>query len=108
MIDHLFVDIVTKITASRNEGGDFVYGAQTDIPCRFREINDITRGVDGREELDADAMVHLPSDCGVVLGDILIYSGEYYRVDTITKARKMGSTNVEFLKCLLLRHRQVS
>lgn len=108
MINHLLVDTVTKVTASRNEGGDFVYGATASIPCRFREINDITRGVDGREELDADAMVHVSSDSGVEVGDILAYGSDYYRVDVITKARRLGSTNVEFIKCLLVRHRQVS
>lgn len=108
MIGHLLIDEVTKIATTRNEYGDFVLGESETINCRFREINDITRGVDGREELDADAMIHVATDSSVELNDILSYQGNGYKVTEITKARRGGETGVQFKKCLLTRERGIS
>lgn len=108
MIENFLVDSITRVSSSRNRFGDIVYGASEVFRCRFREINDLTRSVDGREQLQCDALVHFDSKAGISIGDILVYNGAYYRIDSIVKARRGGSTNIEFIKCGLLRHRQVS
>jgi hypothetical protein len=108
MIDHLLVDTITKMPSTRDEYGDIIYSSGVQMPCRFREINSLNRAVANKEELDCDALVHFAADASVELGDVFIYGNTYYRVDSMVKARAGGSTAVEFLKCGLLRHRQVS
>lgn len=100
-------DSCTYFEPSRNEYGDFNYGVGTVLNCRAREINDLTRGNDYREELDADAMFWFLPNSIVQLGGIILYRDNYYRIDTITEARKFD-TEVHFKKCLVVRHRQVS
>jgi len=107
MIGHILVDTITKVNYSRNEGGDFVYSTQETLNCRFREINDLTRA-NGREEFSCDALVHFAPDTVVKLGDIFEYGDDHYRVSDITKARALGGSDIKFIKCGLIRHRQVS
>jgi hypothetical protein len=105
-IEDFLTDPITEIEVSRNGFGDIVYGAQATIMCRFREINSLTRSVDGREELDCDALVHFAKTQTVEMGDVFCYGGIYYRVDVINKARKFG--DLQFVKCGLVIMRQVS
>lgn len=106
MIEHLLTDTIKKVSHTINEYGDYVYGAETDLACRFREINALNVG-DHKELLNSDAIVHLLADSGVKLGDILEYGGAQYKIDEIVQARKVGP-NVEFIKCGLSKQRQVS
>jgi len=107
MINHFLIDTISKVAFSRNKFGDYVYISDSDINCRFREINDLTQ-TNNREEFNCDAMVWFSADETVNLGDLFIYEGVGYKVDQMVKARRGGSTKVEYIKCGLLRHRQVS
>lgn len=108
MIESWLVDTITKITTTRNKWGDTVFGSESDINCRFREITDFNRSSNNREEVDADAMIWFAGNHSVALGDIYEYDGQRYRVDKITKARRGKQTNVEFIKCEVIKHRQIS
>ena len=99
------VDSITKMNYSRNADGDIVNSTSEGVSCLFREMNELSYG-NNRESLDADAVVWFERDASVGLGDIYIYDGEYYRVNEIIKARRMGDK--QFIKCGLVRHRQVS
>lgn len=107
MINHWLVDEITKIAHTRNEYGDFVYGAQSTIKCRFREINDINRS-NYKEYGDSDAMIWVAGTENFSLEEILIYNGQYYKVEQINNARKGFNTSIDFKVCLLTKHLQVS
>ena len=107
MIEHWLVDTINKVEFSRNNYGDYVYTSQEAKNCRFREINDLTFPGQ-REEFDCDAIVHFALSEDVKLGDIYLYGGVAYKVNQMTKARKGGQTQVEFIKCALVRHRVIS
>jgi hypothetical protein len=107
MISHWLIDECTFFTTTRNEYGDIVYGSPVVRKCRVREINDITRA-EYREQLDADLMIWFAGTENVKINDVFIYQGDYYRIDEINKARKGFQTNIEFLRCLVSKQRQVS
>lgn len=108
MIGHWLVDIIYKIGTTRNKYGDLVIGAETAKSCRFREISGLNVNRSNIEEINCDAMLWLAGDDTVAKGDIYRYGNDYFRVERITKARRGGSTGVEFIKCDLLSHRFVS
>jgi len=107
MIEHWLVDTIERVVFTRNKYGDYVYQSKETKNCRFREINSLTTPAN-REEFDCDAVVHFAAAEDVRLGDIYLYDGIAYKVSEIVRARRGGSTNVEFIKCALVRHRQIS
>lgn len=98
MIDSYFVQSCELITTTRNDFGDEIEGVSAVLSCRWRDITQIRRG-SHQDTSDADALVHFPADTNVVRGSILKYNGEYYQVEQITYARRLGETTVQFVKC---------
>lgn len=103
MISNLLVDTGYLITSRTNEGGDLIQEESAQVTCRFREINDLSFQ-NGRDQLNADAMVWFAAGTSVALGDIFLYGNDYYRIDQMLPARG-DSSEVEFIKCGLMRHR---
>lgn len=108
MIGHWLVDKIYKITTTRNKYGDLVMGAEAGKDCWFREITALVPSTGNAEEIQCDAVVWFAGSDDTKKGDIYRYGNDYYRVTRITKARKGGMTNVEFIKCELISHRFVS
>jgi len=98
MIDGYLVDQCELIATTRNDFGDEVEGVTQVLPCRWRDITLVRRG-SHQDTSDASSLVHLAADAPVVRGSILKYNGEYYQVDEITYARRLGETTVQFIKC---------
>lgn len=98
MIDGYLVDQCELIATTRNDFGDEVEGVTQVLPCRWRDITLVRRG-SHQDTSDASSLVHLEADAPVVRGSILKYNGEYYQVDEITYARRLGETTVQFIKC---------
>jgi hypothetical protein len=98
MIDGYLVDQCELIATTRNDFGDEVEGVTQVLPCRWRDITLVRRG-SHQDTSDASSLVHLKADAPVVRGSILKYNGEYYQVDEITYARRLGETTVQFIKC---------
>lgn len=96
-----------KVTATRNAYGDFVAGAQTAIPCRFRNITSQVTSA-SNETIQSDAMAWFESDSGIIKEDILIIDGEGFRVERVTKAPRLRDTTVLFLKVDLLKYGLIS
>lgn len=105
VISHILNQTCSIVTSTVNRYGDYVMSSQTQYPCRFREITSLDRNIN-REDLDADAMIWLEPTVPVEEGTIILYDGEYYRVEEITKARRF-SEDVVFQKCLLEKHGEV-
>lgn len=101
MLDDYFVDTCTIIPYVRDEYGSFVdNGNGTTANCRFRDITDVRRESHG-EVSDADAMLWLSPDEDVSRGTIILFDNTYYQIQEITKAKRLGETEVLFLKCEL-------
>lgn len=98
MLESYLVDQCELIATTRNDYGDEVEGVTAVLPCRWRDITLIRRG-SHEDTSDADSLVHFAPDAPVVRGSILKYNGEYYQVDDITYAKRLGQTTVQFIKC---------
>ena len=98
MLENYFVDSCELVTQAANDYGDTIEGVTQSLPCRWRDITLVRRGnhMDGS---DASSLVHLPPTASVARGSVLKYNGEYYQVETITLARRLGSMDVQFIKC---------
>lgn len=98
MLDGYLVDQCEVIATTRNDFGDEVEGVTQVLPCRWRDITLVRRG-SHMDTSDANALVHFAADAPVERGSILKFDGEYYQVDEITKAKRLGETTVQFIKC---------
>lgn len=98
MIDGYLVDQCEVIATTRNDFGDEVEGVTTVLPCRWRDIT-LVRRSSHMDTSDANALVHFAATAPVQRGTILKFDGEYYQVDEITKAKRLGETTVQFIKC---------
>lgn len=98
MLDSYFVQQCEVIATTRNDFGDEVKGATTTLNCRWRDITQIRRG-SHQDTSDADALVHFAPDTAVERGSILKYNDEYYQVEQITYARRLGEDTIQFIKC---------
>lgn len=96
-----------KVTTTRNGYGDFIPSGTTSLPCHFRVVNDIIT-TSNNEQIQSDAMAWFESDSGVDIQDIIKFEGEHYRVERVTKARRLRDPTVLFLKCDLLKYGAIS
>lgn len=101
MLEGYLVDSCELITTSRNDYGDEIEGVTQTLPCRWRDITLVRRG-SHEDTSDANSLVHFAPDAPVHRGAILKYNGEYYQVETITLARRLGENTVQFIKCEVL------
>lgn len=101
MLEEYFVDTCQIIPEVRDAYGDFVdsNNGVTEY-CRFRDITTVRRESHG-EVIDADAMIWLRAGASVTRGTIILFESVYYQVEKITRAKRLGSTEVLFLKCEL-------
>lgn len=98
MLDGYLVDSCELIATARNDYGDEIEGVTATLSCRWRDITLVRRGVHS-DTNDANSLVHFAPDAPVKRGSILKYLGEYYQVETITQARRLGEMQVQFIKC---------
>lgn len=98
-----------KVSKSRNAYGDIEYGSTESLSCLYRDISQLQIANANREDVDVDGIFWFEPDSEVERGDIILFDGEYYRIDKITKARaRLTDNSVHFLKCEVMRQRQVS
>lgn len=100
MLEEYLVQTCYKITEVTNEFGDKMNDAQTERRCRFREII-TTRRESHADIRDADAMLWLEDGYDDNIGDVFLFENVYYEVDRITRARRLGESEVQFIKCEL-------
>ena len=98
MLEKYLIQQCKIVSPTRNEYGDYIEGAGTTEDCRFREIS-TQRRVSHAELEDTDAMLWLKSTATVNVGSIILFEEIHYQVERITKARKLGRSTIEFVKC---------
>lgn len=96
-----------KVTTSRNAYGDFVAGAKTALPCHFRSLTELVT-TNGNEAVRSDAMAWFEPDSGIVKSDVLVIDDEGWKVNKVTKARKLRNPSVQFIKVILIRYGVIS
>lgn len=98
MLENYLVDSCELVNVTRNDYGDEIEGVTATLPCRWRDITLIRRGAH-TDNSDADSLVHFAPDAPVVRGSVLKFNGEYYQVNDITYAKRLGESTVQFIKC---------
>lgn len=100
MLDGYLVDSCELVNVSRDDFGQQITGVTETLNCRWRDITEIRRGAN-MDTNDAQSMVWFAAadQAKVSKGTILFYEGQYYQVDKCTKARRLGETTVQFVKC---------
>jgi hypothetical protein len=96
-----------KVSTTRNAYGDYVAGSQTALPCHFRYITSLITTT-ASEALQSDAMAWFEADSAVVKGDVLLIDDDGFRVERVTKARRLRDTTVLFLKVDLVKYGVIS
>lgn len=96
-----------KITSTRNAYGDFVTSTEVAHKCHFRYITEQVSS-SSNETIQSDAMAWFEPDSGIGKKDIILFDDEYFRVERVTRARRLRTPAVQFLKVELLRYGQIS
>ena len=96
-----------KVSYTRNAYGDYLTATETYVKCHFREINNQVTDTNA-ESIQSDAMAWFEPDSGIDRNSILLIQDQYYRVERVTKARKLHNPTVQFIKCELLKYGIIS
>jgi hypothetical protein len=96
-----------KYTYTRDKYGDYVATTSNAIPCHFRYI--VEQNTDtNNETTQSDATAWFDGSENINKKDILLIDNEGFRVERVTKARRLRNTTVLFLKCDLQRYGIIS
>lgn len=98
MLDEYLVDECQLVETTRDDFGQEVSGVTQTLACRWRDITTVRRG-SNMDSSDADSMVWFAPSAPIVRGSILLFDGVHYMVDKFTKAKRLGETAPQFLKC---------
>lgn len=98
MLESYLVDQCELVETTRDDFGQEISGVTQSLPCRWRDITTVRRG-SNMDNSDADSMVWFAPDAPVGRGSILLHDGDHYQVEKITKAKRLGETDVQFIKC---------
>ena len=99
MLDGYLVQTCQKVSTTQDAYGDhFRSLSNVTLSCRFRDITMVRRGTH-EETNDSDAMMWFAPDAEIERGTIILFEEKYYQIERITKARRLGETTVQFLKC---------
>jgi len=101
------LQLAQKVTSTRNAYGDYTTSITTDLKCHFREITQQVTD-DSSEAIQSDAQAWFEPDSGIDRKDIIYIHGLYYIIQKVTKARKLSSPNVQFIKCELIKYGAIS
>lgn len=96
-----------KVTTTRNAYGDFLPSGETALKCHFRYITEQVTSTNS-ETIQSDAMAWFEPDSGVDRKDVIKFDGEHFRVERVTKARKLRDPSVQFIKVELLKYGVIS
>ena len=103
------VETASKVAVTRNEYGDINYGSTTTSACLYRDITLLSVGAN-REQITNDGLLWFGPTESVAKGDIYYHADEgYLRIVKVTKAKRLVADNsLQFIKCEVVKHRQIS
>lgn len=96
-----------KVTTTRDRYGSFVASGETAHKCHFRYItNEIVTS--NNETIQSDAQAWFEPDSGIDRNDIIKFEGEHFKVEQVTKARRLRDPQVQFIKVRLMKYGVIS
>lgn len=103
------VETASKVAVTINENGDTNYGSTTSVACLYRDIS-VMNNVANREQITNDGILWFGPNEAVLKGDIYYHPDEgYLRIEKVTKAKRLVADNsLQFIKCEVTKHRQIS
>jgi hypothetical protein len=105
MITHILSQTCLIYQTAINKHGEQEIESSESYLCKFREITEVST-YSNREDVRADALLWLEGDTPVDRGTLISVDNVFYRVERLTKARRLTGETVEFIKCLLEKHIQ--
>lgn len=102
------VETCTIAPNTTNRYGDKVFGTAVTTKCLFRDIS-TQRQVNYQEGVSIDGIFCFPPDSAARRGNIIAYNSEYFRIMKVIKGKRtMLDDTTDFIKCEVIRIRQVS
>ena len=98
MLERYLVQVCEKVNYTDDDFGQRRATTTETLACRWRDIPRRERSAQMDYE-DSDSMVWFAPGTDVAEGDILLFEGQSYEIRRINRARKLGGTQVQFLKC---------
>lgn len=108
-LDAKLIETASKVTVTRNEYGDVVYGTTTSSPCLYRDISTL-EGNQQSNQVTIDGLLWFGAAEAVERGDIYYHSAEgYLKIQRVIKAKRLViDATRQFIKCEVTKQRQVS
>ena len=99
----------TQYTVTRNRYGDIKLTSVGSLLCLYRNIEQLNRGVNFREDVQIQGIFWFDPSATVNEGDVIGYSGQLFRIENIVKAKDLLlSDTVQFIKCQVSLYRAIS
>lgn len=96
-------------SATRNRYGDFSLGNGVSVLCLYRNISQLNRGVNFREEVQIQGIFWLDPAASVHQGDIILYNGSLYRIENLVEGKTLLTRNtLHFHKAMVSLYRGIS
>lgn len=93
----------TLYTQTVDEYNDIRTTNSVSTTCWYRDNNSVDAGTVNREQESSDGMAWFKPAEVVSPGDVLTVDGQSYRIMKVIKARRLGQTSIQFVKCYLER-----
>jgi len=102
MLYQNFTQVAYKITTTRNEFGERIETSEAEFRCLFKQIDGYDRN-NKMEFANCDSMIWAGPGDGLTEGTLVKIDDTLYLIDKVTKAKRIGSTIAQFVKCGLIR-----
>lgn len=108
-VDRLLVETATKYAVTQNEYNDRVYGATSSSACLYRDLSGLNE-VQNREGVTLDGQLWFAASENVSRGDIYYHPSEgFLRIQRVIRAKRLVlDDSLQFIKCLVVKQRQLS
>lgn len=96
-------------SVTRDRYGDIKLNGGTPVSCLYRNIQQLTRGVNFREEIQIIGMFWVDPAANVAEGDVIGYNGQLFRIENLVTAKTLLTENIiHFYKCAVSLYRAIS
>lgn len=99
----------TQYTVARNRYGDLKLTSLGSLLCLYRNLEQLNRGVNFREEAVIQGMFWFDGTATVKIGDVIGYNGQLFRIENVVTAKELLTSNsIHFFKCEVSLYRAIS
>jgi len=99
----------TQYSVTRNRYGDLQLTTVGTLLCLYRNLEQLNRGVNFREEANIQGMFWFDPSATVKIGDVIGYNGQLFRIEDVVTAKELlTSDSIHFFKCQVSLYRAIS